>query len=165
MAKKFNFRLERVLKYRHQQQRQAEQRQREAFNMLLSAQEREAEVKREFDEASDSTGLVGRVFDPVALSNAVDHLAAIDSRLKKAGERVENAQRVFDQAETEWAETTKETEILKTLREQKMFEHQRKNELEQQTAVDENVMRKWSRHQSDVPQAKMPDEDPGEPTW
>lgn len=148
MAKKFNFRLESVLKYRDQRQRQAEQRQREAFNMLLSAQERETEVQSEFTAAADSSGLVGRVFDPVTLSNAVDHLAEIDLRLKKAQERVANAQSTYDQAELERTEATKDTEILKTLREQKLVEHKRKNELEQQIAVDENVMRKWSRQDS-----------------
>lgn len=165
MAKKFDFRLERVLKYRHQRQKQAEQRQREAFNMLLSAQERETQVAREFDEAADTSSLVGRVFDPVALSNAVDHLASIDVRLKKAQERVANAQTLLEQAELERAEATKDTEILKTLREQKLFEHRRKNELDQQIAVDENVMRKWSQQDLLATHDTEPDSVPGETKW
>ncbi len=92
-------------------------------------------------------------------------MAAIDSRLKKASERVESAQRVFDKAEADRAESTKETEILKTLREQKLFEHRRKNELEQQIAVDENVMRKWSRPQTVESLSETPDENPGESEW
>lgn len=161
MAKKFEFRLERVMKYRSQQQKLAEQRQREAYNSLLSAQQLQAEIQAEFDDAANSNGLVGRGMHPLALANAVDHLAEIESRLARVRQKVAAAQSAFDKAEQERTEATKETEILKTLRQDKLIEHKRETELEAQDAIDENVMRKWSRSES--PTAELePELLPGE---
>lgn len=148
MAKKFQFRLERVLRYRDQQQRQAELRQREAYNLLIEAQQTEAEIQQEFAEASTLKGLGPHGMRPVALANALEHLGQIDLRLARAQKKVAEAQLAFERAQEERTEATKETEILKTLRSQKKSEHKRKNELEAQAAVDENVMRSWSRSKS-----------------
>ena len=148
MAKKFDFRLERVLRYRKQLQQQAEMRQLEAHNALTEAQQSESEVLADFNRAAGTKAIVGQAFDPVALSNALSHLGATDVRLKKARQDVAKARDSLRIAAQERTKATSETEALKTLREQKLLEHRRKNELESQEAIDENVMRKWSRQPS-----------------
>lgn len=148
MAKKFDFRLERVLRFRKQRQQQAELRQVAAQNQLSQARGEESDVLHEFAVAADVQGLEGRAFDPVALSNAMRHLAGIDVRLREARQKVARAREDFYQSQQECTRATTETEALKTLREQKFVEHRRKNEQEEQEAVDENVMRKWSRQES-----------------
>lgn len=145
MAKKFDFRLERVLRYRKQLQQQAEMRQQAAQNQLNEARADETGVLQEFAQAADIQGLENRTFDPVALSNAMRHLAGIDVRLRQARQKVARAREDFYQQQQECTRATMETEALKTLREQKFAEHRRKNEQEEQAAVDENVMRKWGR--------------------
>lgn len=142
--KKFEFRLERVLRYHQQRLKQAE------FQLAQAARERDA-AKTAVDHfqmlielACQSTETAGVLINPAVRANLTDHVDRLGVMLSAARDRLKATEQRFRETERVRAEINQETEGFSQLRNLRRQEHREEVEHRQQIELDEVVMRKWS---------------------
>ncbi len=151
--KKFSFRLERLLHFHQQRQKQAE------LRMLPLAIERDAanaevhDITQRIRKACNLNEVVGRSIDPGARMNAVRHVEQLGRVMQAAEERLKLAEQRFREAEQERTEITQSVEALLHLRRQRQTEHNDETNRQLQIELDEVVMRQWSTRGTDVPES------------
>ncbi|MEK6257846.1 MAG: hypothetical protein AABP62_04420 [Planctomycetota bacterium] len=156
--KKFLFRLERLLRFHQQRQKQAE------LHLGQAALERElalAEVNRiqqQIERACQLNESVGGSIDPRARINAVWHVEQLGRVLTAAQEKLKLADQRFREADRERVEITQSVEGLLHLRGEQHNEHRDEAARQQQIELDEVVMRQWStddEHDVVMPAGRM----------
>ena len=142
--KKFQFRLERLLRFHQQRQKQAELR----LGQAALERERElAEVSRiqsQVDRACQLNESVGGLIDPGARLNAVWHVEQLGQVMTAAQEKLKLADQRFREADQARMEITQSVEGLLHLRGQQRNEHRDEAARQSQIELDEVVMRQWS---------------------
>lgn len=142
--KKYQFRLERLLRFHQQRQKQAE------LRLGQAALEREralAEVNRihlQIERGCQLNESVGGSIDPHARINAVWHVEQLGRVLTAAQEKLKLADQRFREADRERMEITQSVEALLHLRGQQRNDHRDETARQQQIDLDEVVMRQWS---------------------
>lgn len=142
--KKFLFRLERLLRFHQQRQKQAELRVGQAALERAAALADQVRIQHQIERACQLNESVGGLIDPGARLNAVWHVEQLGLVLTAAQEKLKLADRRFRDAERERMEITKNVEGLLHLRAQQQSEHRDEAARQQQIELDEVVMRKWS---------------------
>ncbi len=148
--KKFQFRLQRLLWYHQQRQKQAE------VNLQQAAMQREAAfvevqtVQQQIDRACRLPEQVGRLVDLSARQNAAAHLQALSRTLTAAEEKLKLTGQRLREADQVRTQITKEVEGLLHLRALQLAEHRDEVNRQQQIVLDEVVMRQWSMRDADA---------------
>jgi len=143
-VKKFQFRLERLLRFHQQRQKQAE------LRLGQAALEREAalaevdRIQQQIVRACQLNESVGGSIDPSTRINAVWHVEQLGRVLTAAQEKLKLADQRFREADRERMEITQSVEALLHLRGQQRNEHRDETARQQQIDLDEVVMRQWS---------------------
>ncbi len=147
--KKFEFRLERVLRYHQQRLKQIE------MKLSQAAQEREAALKAVshfqmlIEQACQMNETAGALINPSIRSNLTVHVERLGGMLAAAQERFKVSDLRFRETERVRAEIYQETEGFSQLRQLRHQEHHDEVNRRQQIELDEVVMRKWSVNGTD----------------
>lgn len=147
--KKFQFRLERVLRYHQQQLKQAELQVARAALQRDAAQRAVMNWQQQIERACQSQETTGTLINPATRTNLTAHLEQLGNSLVIAREQLQAAEQRFRETERVRAEISKAVEGLSQLRQIKQQEH--KDEINRllQIDIDEIVMRKWSARNGD----------------
>jgi hypothetical protein len=147
--KRFEFRLERPLKLKRQQQWLAEQLQRRAQAELDAAR---AAVTRLHDQLARVASLLdpdnGGPPDALSWMAYQQQSVLIGRQLEAAEARVRQAERKVAEANAERVRITTGAEALARLREQQLQAHRREVARVRQTELDEVGLRRWIRQKA-----------------
>jgi flagellar export protein FliJ len=147
--KKFQFRLERVLRYHQQRLKQAELRVARAALERDAAKTTVANWQQQIDRACQSKETAGSLINPATRTNLTAHLEQLGNSLAMARERLKVAEQRFRETDRMRAEITQAVEGLSQLRELRQQEHRDEINRLLQIDIDEIVMRKWSARNGD----------------
>ena len=147
--KKFQFRLERVLRYHQQKLKQAELRTALAAAERNTAQAAVVRCQQQIDQACELNESAGSLINPASRTNLTAHVEQLGAILKSARERLKNADLRFRETEKVRAEISQEVEGFSRLRDLRRQEHRDEISRQQQIDLDEVVMRRWSAGNSD----------------
>jgi flagellar export protein FliJ len=149
-VKKFQFRLERLLWYHRQRQKQADVQLQQAAWHRDAALAEIARIERLVQETIQLNESVGREVKPEARENAMRHLDSLGQVLTAARENLELAVGRLREAQRVHSEITQQVEGLVHLRAQQLAEYRDEIAHQQQIVIDEIVMRQWSRRDADA---------------
>lgn len=147
--KKFQFRLERVLRFHQQRLKQAELRVAQAAMERDAARTSVANWQKQIDRACQSKETAGSLINPATRTNLTAHLEQLGNSLALARERLKAADQRFRETERVRAEITQDVEGLSQLRQTRQQEHRDEINRQLQIEIDEIVMRKWSARNGD----------------
>lgn len=148
--KKFQFRLQKLLWYHQQRQKQADvQLQQAAWQREQIAAEIHA-IQRQIMQACHLSEAVGKVVNVAARENMTQHLESLGRTLTAAEEKLKLADQRLREAQRVRAEITQEVEALVHLRSQQHLEYRDEIARQQQIVLDEVVMRQWSMRDADA---------------
>jgi flagellar export protein FliJ len=147
--KKFQFRLDRVLRYRQQQLKQAELQMARAVRELDAAKTIVVSWQQQIDVACQSKETAGTLIIPATRANLTAHLEQLGNSLAIARERLQGAEQRFRETERVRAEISQAVEGLSQLRQLQQREHRDEINRQLQIDIDEIVMRKWSARNGD----------------
>jgi flagellar export protein FliJ len=142
--KKFQFSLERVLRYHEQRLKQAE------LRVAVAAAERDAAQTAVFDceqrivQACQTSETVGAIINPAIRTNVTALIEQLSKILKTAQERLKAADQRFRETDRVRAQIDRDLEGFKQLRDLRRQEHRDEVNRRQQIELDEVVMRRWS---------------------
>lgn len=146
--KRFQFPLDKLLRYHQQRQKQAD------FALSRASLEREqaeAAVQRLREEIASVCRLpegVGRPIEPTFREQAFRRADQLCQTLQAAQEKLKAAQRRFREAQNARTAVTQEVEALLHLRSRQWDEHQDEATRRQQIELDDIVMKQWARDPS-----------------
>lgn len=142
--KRFDFRLQRVLKLKQQRERLAELRQRQARQVLDAAR---AEVARLWEQLGHTAGaLTGKLGGAVPASAWVahyDHSVQLSKILETAEAREQRAEQGVQEAAALHTRIAQEVEALLCLRGQQWASHWQEVARADQVRLDELGLRRW----------------------
>jgi flagellar export protein FliJ len=158
-VKKFQFRLERVLRYHQQRLKQAELKVAQAAMERDAAQARVRECQEQIEQACELNETVGGLINPMVRANVMAHVEKLVKTLAQAREKLKLAEQQFRDTDRVRNEIAQDVEGLLLLRKQQRLEHSDEATRQQQIELDEVVMRQWSSHSADEPSlpAGMPE--------
>ncbi|MBW3543288.1 MAG: flagellar FliJ family protein [Planctomycetes bacterium] len=143
--KRFEFRLERMLKFQRQRERQAELHQQEARLELAVAESQVAAMaERLLETAASISEQTVRPGVQHARPTGFEHLVQVEQTLEAARTRVRAAQGHLDRATQERVGAATEAEALNLLRERSWNEHRKEVNRAQQVKLDDTALRQWS---------------------
>ncbi len=145
---RFHFRLERVLQWKAQRERQAEIQQQEAQLALAAAEREVQDLTAQLTQTAQT--LAAQIGHPVAISSWLahqDHSAQIRQTLEAAEARVGLAVQQLQEAEARRTGIALEVEALRTLRRQQWQAFQEEAARAEQTRLDEVGLRRWQAAQ------------------
>ena len=143
--KQFQFRLERLLRYHQQRQKQADQ---ALSRASLDRDTAQAEVTHLHEQIQNTCRLneaVGQPIEPTQREQSLRHAELLCQTLRGAEEKLKAAERRFREAQSQRAAITQEVEALLHLRTRELTEHQDDVARRQQVELDDVVMKQWSR--------------------
>jgi len=149
--KKFQFRLERVLRYHKQRLKEAEMRMSQALREKEAVTQVVRAYELQIEEAGHSKERVGGLINPAIRANLTAHLEYLAANLAVNKERLKLAEQRFRETDRERSEINSEVERLSQFRDQQRHEHHAEVMRMQQIDLDEVVMRKWSLNGADDP--------------
>ncbi len=143
--KRFQFQLEKLLRYHQQRQKQAE--------LVLSRIAREHELaravvqdlERQIESACRLPERVGRMIVPALREQSLRHAQQLCETLRGAQESLKAVERRFREAQSQYTAVTQQVEALLHLRSQRWQEHLDEGTRQQQIELDDVVMKQWSR--------------------
>jgi flagellar biosynthesis chaperone FliJ len=147
-VKRFQFRLERVLRLKEQRKRMAELRQQRARLALEAARGKALAIAAEL--AQTAAVLQGRLGRPVAMDawlTAYAHSTRLGRALQAAEAEVHDAEKGLRQADAERTRVATEVEALLHLRREAWEEHSEAARNKEQERLDELGMRRWKANQ------------------
>jgi flagellar FliJ protein len=142
--KRFEFRLEQVLKLKKQREWLAEQKARQARMALDAAVAEAASLARQLAQVADS--LIARrdqQADPVSWTTRHEQSTRLGQLLQLAEARAEQAREVHAEAEQQRARIAIEVEALLTLQRERWQEYRQEVARERQAQLDEMGLRRW----------------------
>jgi flagellar export protein FliJ len=148
-VRKFQFRLESLLKLRRQEEHVAELRQQQAHAQLRAAQRQVRLVKEELERTAQA--VAGRLAAPVGMSEwlgGYNRSRQLGQALQAAEQRVREAAARVDEANAARAKVHAEVEALRHLRAQEWLEYRRELARAEQELLDEVGMRRWRKARS-----------------
>lgn len=148
--KKFQFRLQRLLWYHQQRQKQAEVKLQQAAMQRETAFVEVQAIRQEIERACQLPEQVGRLIDVSARQNVTAHLQALGRTLTAAEEKLKLTEQRLREASQVLTQITKDVEGLLHLRAQQLAEHTDEVARQQQIVLDEVVMRQWSMRDADA---------------
>lgn len=146
--KKFQFRLERVLRYHQQRLKQADLRLAQAAMARNAAQNEVLAGENEIHLACRLGEAVGGTVNPATRANVTAHVERLGKILMAAKERLKVCEAYFREQERVRAEITRDVEGFSHLRDLRRQEHLDEVNRRLQIDLDEVVMRQWSFHQN-----------------
>jgi flagellar export protein FliJ len=149
-VKKFQFRLQRLLWYHQQRQKQAEVRLQQAAMQREAAQGVVLEIQRQIEQACRLPEQVGKLIDVTARQNMTGHLQNLGRSLTAAQEKLKQTEQRLREADQARAQVTRDVEGLLHLRSEQLVEHGDEVARQQQIVLDEVVMRQWSMRDADA---------------
>lgn len=148
--KKFQFRLQRLLWYHQQRQKQADVQLQQAAWQRDMADEGVLAVHRQIASECQLLDQHSLTADISVRQNAMLHLDRLDRDLTAAREKLKLADQRLRETQKVRADITQEVEALVHLRSQQQMEHRDEVARLQQIVLDEVVMRQWSMRDSDL---------------
>lgn len=148
--KKFQFRLQRLLWYHQQRQKQAEVKLRQAVMLRETAVSEVQAIELEIERACQLPEKVGQLVNLAARRNVGEHLLTLGRTLTAAREKLKAADQRVRQADEARMQITKDVEALLHLRAQQLQAHRDEISHQQQIILDEVVMRQWSMRDADA---------------
>ena len=142
--KKFQFRLQRLLWYHQQRQKQAEVVLQQAVMQRELAFAEVHSIQAEIDRACQLPEAVGMPVNISSRENIVQHLRILGQTLTAAQEKLKQCEQRLREANQVCTEITRDVEGLLHLRAQQLAEHTDEVARQQQIVLDEVVMRQWS---------------------
>ena len=149
--KKFQFRLERILRYHQQRLKQAELEVSKAAMLHEAARGEVVQCQQQIDRACQLNESVGGLINPTIRRNATAHLEQLGSILAAAQEKFQITGQRFREQDRVRVQISEDAEGLILLRDQQRQEHGEEILRQQQIDLDEVVMRKWSNRGADDP--------------
>ena len=153
--KKFQFSLERLLRFHQQRQQQAELKLRQAAMVRETAAAEIDYVRQQIAGACQLKEVVGGEINPSSRMNAARLVEVLGQTLTAAQEKLKAADQRFREVREECTEVTQSVEAFLHLRDQQRIEHRDEATRQQQIELDEVVMRRWSGTTSD-PRGSQP---------
>lgn len=147
--KKFQFPLERILRYHQQRLKQAELRVAQAAMERNAAQAAVQHCQAQIDQACQINEVVGGLINPAIRANVTTHLEQLTRNLATFKERLKTAEQRFRELDRVRADINQDLEGFKQLRELRRREHQDEVNRQMQIELDEVVMRRWSANGAD----------------
>ncbi|MBS0202390.1 MAG: hypothetical protein JSS49_05775 [Planctomycetes bacterium] len=148
--KKFQFRLQRLLWYHQQRQKQAEvELQQVAMQRELALADVQG-IRRQIELACQLPEQVGQVINLSARQNVAGHLQELGRVLTAAQEKLQAREQRLREASQVCTQITKDVEGLLHLRVQQLEEHREEASRQHQIVLDEVVMRQWSMRDADA---------------
>ena len=143
--KRFQFQLERLLRYHQQRQKQAE--------LILVRIGREQEMaratvqdlERRIESAGQLSERIGRPIDPALREQSLRYARRLGETLQEAQEILKGLERRFREAQSRHTAVTQQVEALQQLRSRRWQEHLDEAARQQQIELDDVVMKQWSR--------------------
>ena len=147
--RRFEFRLARVLRYQQQRKRQAEIELRKKAQALQLSQKRETRIATELRQANTGLAAVpAPEFQLTLRLNAVRHVSQVEQRLHQAQTAVQQAQQELQAASQHWLQIKRKVAVLDVLFEQQRQAHQKSVRRQDEAALSDMVVQRWSRSQS-----------------
>lgn len=143
--KRFEFQLEKLLRYHQQRQKQAE------LVLSLAGREYEAsratvrELERQIDLACRLSERVGQSIEPALREQSLRRAEQFCGPLQEAQKTLKVAELRFREAQSQLKAVTQQVEALLHLRSQRWQEHQNESARQEQVELDDVVMKQWSR--------------------
>lgn len=147
--KKFQFRLQKLLWFHQQRQKQAEVKLQQAALQREAALSGVLAVQRQIDQACSQAEQPGQLVNIAGREAVAAHLHLLNRNLTAAREKLKVFEQLFREAETALLQITRDVEGLLSLRAQQFAEHQDEVARQHQILLDEVVMRQWSLKESD----------------
>ena len=142
--KKFQFSLERLLRFHQQRQKQAELKLRQAALERAAAAAEVDRLQQQITEACQLQEVEGKVIDPDTRVNSARLVEFLTRTLTLAQEKLKAADQRFREVREECTKVTQSVEAFLHLRAQQRIEHRDETNRQQQIELDEVVMRRWS---------------------
>lgn len=142
--KKFQFSLERVLRYHEQRLKQAELRVAVAAAERNAAQTAVFDCEQRIEQACQTSETVGAIINPAIRTNVAALVEQLSKILKTAQERLKAAEQRFRETDQVRIQIDRDLEGFKQLRDLRRQEHRDEVNRQQQVELDEVVMRRWS---------------------
>ena len=147
--KRFQFRLQRVLKLKQQRERQAELVQQKA---RLALEQARGEVRVLAERLAESAAAIekdiGQTIPPDSWMARYHHAAQIGRALEAAEARARHAEERLQEAQRKRARIATEVEALRTLERQEWDKHIDESKRSQQENLDEIGLRRWQAAQA-----------------
>ncbi len=148
---KFQFSLERLLRFHQQRLKQAELKLRHAAMERAAAVAEVERVERQIEEACRLNEAAGSWIEPAARINSARLLDVLSQTLTVAQEKLMGADQRFREVREECTKVTQSVDAFQHLRHTKRIEHRDEANRQQQIELDEVVMRRWSASGLDEP--------------
>ncbi|HZU37498.1 MAG TPA: hypothetical protein VFA18_16375 [Gemmataceae bacterium] len=146
--RRFQFRLERVLKWKQQRERLAELRQQQARVILDAALAQVEQLASQIQQTAADLEQRGVASQSASVWLACyQHTAQLGQALEQAEGKVRQVERQLQQANAARARIATEVESLQLLKRQQWQEHRRQRQRLEQTELDEAGMNQWLREQ------------------
>ncbi len=148
--RRFHFRLERVLQWKQQRQRQAEIRQQQAQWVLAAAKTATEQLSARLVQAAQA--LEAQIGQPIPVASWLarqDHGAQIRRALETAEADVQLANQKLQEAEALRTQIATEVEALLVLRQRQWQAYQEEAVHTEQNRLDELGLRRWQKAQGD----------------
>lgn len=146
--KRFQFRLDKLLHYHQQRQKQADLALARANMDRTTAAEEVRRVNEAIQKACGLAEEVGQAIEPTLREQSLQLAHQLCQALQQAEEKLKTAEQRFREAQSERTAITQEVEALLHLRTQQLAAHQDEVVRQQQIEVDDVVMKQWSRKTS-----------------
>ena len=142
--KRFQFRLERVLRLKEHRERLAELRQSQAARLVERTQAEVARLEQQLAQAGTAAaGGLERTETLTAWLAQSAYLAELDRELQAAQGRAKQAAQTLSEATARRAQAAREVEALRHLRQRHWLAHQEDRQREEQHLLDELGMQRW----------------------
>lgn len=148
--KKFEFRLQKLLWYHQQRQKQAEVQLQQAAMQRDAAAAEVHLIEQQIEEACRSRESPGALINVSARQSIADHLQALGRTLTTAREKLQKADARLREANQLCMQINKDVEGLQHLRAQQLEEYRDEIARQHQIVIDEVVMRQWSMRDADA---------------
>lgn len=143
--KRFQFQLEKLLRYHQQRQRQAELRMSRAAREREAAQAKVRELERQIDVTCRLPERIGGSIDPALREQSLRQAQQLCDLRQEAQETLKLAEGRFREAQSHHTAVTQQVEALSHLRSQRWQEYLDEAARQQQIELDDAVMKQWSR--------------------
>ncbi len=148
--KKFQFRLQKLLWYHQQRQKQAEVRLRQAFMERETVLAERVKIEQEIERTCQLPEQPGHLINVSSRQNVAAHLQLLGRTLTATQEKLKLMDQRLREANQALTQITKDVEGLLHLRTQQQQEHRDEVNRQQQIVLDEVVMRQWSMRDADA---------------
>jgi len=148
--KKFQFRLQKLLWYHQQRQKQAEVRLRQAVMERETVLAERLRIEQEIERTCRLPEQAGQLVSLSARQSLTAHLQLLGQTLTATQEKLKLMDQRLREANQALTEITKDVEGLLHLRAQQQQEHRDEVNRQQQIVLDEVVMRQWSMRDADA---------------